>query len=66
MSWLGAHESYVMEIIVRDRVDELRSMADVATDIEHRTAPAGVRPDARRKPTAGVALCPCVLAKASR
>jgi hypothetical protein len=64
MAWLDAHESYVMEIIARDRVDELRSTADGATaHIQRTTAPAPVVPDAR---TARVILCPRALAKASR
>jgi hypothetical protein len=67
MSWLDAHDAYVMEIIVRDRVDELRSTVDVATaHTERTTAPEAVDPDARRRSTAAVFLCSHPLAKASR
>lgn len=31
MSWFDAHESYVIEMVVRDRVEELRSTIDRAT-----------------------------------
>jgi len=64
MGWLDAHESYVMEIIARDRVDELRSTVEVATmQIEPTAATAS---EARHRAGAGVALCPLALAKASR
>ena len=68
MGWLDAHESYVMEIITRDRVDELRSTVDAeAARTEHSTAPeAAADPDPRFRPIAGVALCAHALAKASR
>ena len=39
MGWLDAHESYVMEIIARDRVEELRSTVEVATAYIECTAP---------------------------
>ena len=42
MSWLNAHESYVMETIARDRLEELHSMRDLATDTEPVGAPADV------------------------
>ena len=68
MGWLDAHESYVMEIIARDRVDDLvRStveMTPARSDVP--AAPAAVVPDARLWSTPGVAVCPCALAKASR
>ena len=67
MSWLNAHDSYVMEIIARDRVDELRSTIDVATAHTKRvTALAGAIPDAQHTTTEVVVLCPRALAKASR
>jgi hypothetical protein len=67
MGWLDAHESYVMEIIARDRVNELRSRVESApARSEFPAAPAAVVPDARHWSTEGVALCPCALAKASR
>jgi len=67
MSWLDAHDAYVMEIIVRDRVEELRSTVDVATaHTERTTAPEAVDPDARHRSTAAVLLCSHPLAKASR
>jgi hypothetical protein len=67
MAWLDAHESYVMEIIARDRVDELRSTADGATaHIDRTTTPAAVVPDAQHRARARVTLCPQALAKASR
>jgi len=67
MGWLDAHESYLMEIIARDRVDELRSTVEIAAArSEFPAAPAAVVPDARQWSTASVALCPCALAKATR
>ena len=68
MGWLDAHESYVMEIIARDRVDELRSTVEVTTAHIERTAvpTGGATTDARYGTSAGVALCPVALAKASR
>jgi hypothetical protein len=67
MGWLDAHESYVIEIIARDRVEELRSTVEVATAyIECTAAPAAGAPDARHRTSAGVALCPLALMKASR
>ena len=67
MGWLDAHECYVMEIIARDRVNELRSRVESApARSEFPAAPAAVVPDARHWSTEGVALCPCALAKASR
>jgi len=66
MGWLDAHESYVMEIIARDRVDELRSTVEVSRAHVERTAPPpAVVPDARGRASAG-AVCPLALAKASR
>jgi len=67
MSWLDAHESYVMEIIVRDRVEDLRATVDVATaHTERTTAPSGAASDARGRARVGAVLCPHALAKASR
>ena len=67
MGWLDAHESFVMEIIARDRVDELRSTVELATaPSEFLAAPAAVAPDARHWSAADVALCPCALPTASR
>ena len=31
MSWLDAHECFVMDVVVRDRMEDLRSTIDVAT-----------------------------------
>ena len=67
MGWLDAHDSYVMEIIARDRVDELRSTVEITTaHIERTTAPAPVVPETRHKASGAMALCPHALAKASR
>jgi hypothetical protein len=66
MSWLNAHESYVMETITRDRVEELRSTLDIATEYEHDGARADARPDPRPRSTARVVFCPQALAKGSR
>ena len=37
MSWFDAHESLVMEMAVRDRVDNLRSTIDVTPPAEDRS-----------------------------
>ena len=67
MSWLDAHQSYILEAIVRDRVDDLRSTVDVATArTERTTAPTGAVPDPRHTAPTDAGLCPRVLAKASR
>ena len=67
MGWLDAHESFVMEIIARDRVDELYSTVEIATaSIERTAAPPAVVADAQPRTRAGMALCPHALAKASR
>ena len=67
MSWLDAHQSYILEAIVRDRVDDLRSTVDVATArTERTTAPTGAVPDPRHAAPTDVVLCPRALAKASR
>jgi hypothetical protein len=66
MGWLDAYESYVMDFIARDRVDELRSAVEVTTARIEPTAPAAVVSDARHRATTGVALRPHALAKASR
>jgi hypothetical protein len=67
MGWLDAHEFYVMDIVARDRVDELRAAIDVATVHTERTAePAPVIPDQRHRATASVGVCPRALARASR
>jgi len=67
MGWLDAHESFVMEIIARDRVDELYSTVEVATASTERTvAPPAVVAEARHRVRAGMAVCPRALAKASR
>jgi hypothetical protein len=62
MSWFDAHESYVIEMVVRDRVEELQSTLDRAGSDE---TPRADR-EARRLCDAGVVM-PCrALAKASR
>lgn len=67
MGWLDAHESFVMEIIARDRVEELYSTVEVAAaSVERTTAPPAVVADARHRARAGVGLCPHALAKAAR
>ena len=64
MGWLDAHESFVLEILARDRVDELYSTVEVATaSVERTGAPPAVVADARHR---AMALCPHALAKASR
>ena len=67
MGWLDAHESYVMEIIARDREDELRSTVEITTaHIGPTTPPAPPLPETRHKATGAMALCPHALAKPSR
>jgi len=67
MGWLDAHESYVMEIITRERVDELRSTVDMGpAHTERATAPAARDPDVRRRPAAAAFVCSHALAKAPR
>jgi hypothetical protein len=67
MSWLDAHQSYIMETIVRDRVDDLRSTVDLAAArTERTTAPTAPVPDPRHTAPTDAGLGPCVLAKASR
>jgi hypothetical protein len=47
MSWLDANEVFLMEVVSRDRVDDLRSTIDVSTesaDAAHEP-PRGVRED---------------------
>ena len=67
MSWLDAHQSYIMETLVRDRVADLRSTVDVATArTEGTTAPTGAVPHARHAAPTDVLVCPRALAKASR
>jgi hypothetical protein len=65
MSWLNAHESYVMETIARDRVEELHSTLDLATDTERIDAPADVQPAARPGLGGTAVLRRHTLAKAS-
>ena len=56
MSWLDAHECFVMDIVVRDRMEDLRSTIDVATaPTEATVATTGAVPDARGADRAGVA-----------
>ena len=62
MSWFDVHESYVIETVVRDRVEELHSILDRAGSDE---TPLAVR-EARRVCDAGVVMACRVLAKASR
>ena len=62
MSWFDAHESYVIETVVRDRVEELHSTLDRAQSDE---TPRADR-EARRLCDAGVVLACRALAKASR
>jgi len=60
MGWLDAHECFVMDIVVRDRMEDLRSAIDVATAPAEATV-ATTRPvsDARGANRAGVArVCP--------
>jgi hypothetical protein len=67
MSWLDAHESYVMEVVVRDRMDELHSAADGdITYTEQTITPADAASDARRAAPAGLVLCPRSLARLPR
>jgi len=67
MGWLDAHESYVMEIIARDREDELRSTVEITPAHIERTTPAATAvPETRHRATAAMVLCPRALAKASR
>jgi hypothetical protein len=62
MSWFDAHESYVIEMVVRDRVEELHSTLDRARSDE--TPPADR--EARRACDAGVVMACRALAKGSR
>jgi hypothetical protein len=62
MSWFDAHESYVIDMVVRDRVEELHSTLDRAGSDE---TPRAVR-EARRVCDAGTAMACRPLAKASR
>jgi len=56
MSWLDAHECFVMDIVVRDRMEDLRSTIDVATaPTEATVATTRAAPDARGADGAGVA-----------
>jgi hypothetical protein len=72
MSWLDAHESYVMEVAVRDRMDDLHSAADghisytEQTSTEQTTTPAGAASDGRRASPANLVLCPRALARLPR
>jgi hypothetical protein len=67
MGWLDAHELYVMDIVARDRLDELRATVEVATvHTEPTTEPAPAIPDQRYRATAPVGVCPRALARASR
>ena len=62
MSWFDAHESYVIEMAVRDRVEELHSTLDRARSDE--TPPADR--EARRVCDEGMGMACRALAKASR
>ncbi len=62
MSWFDAHESYVIEMVVRDRVEELHSTLDRARSDE--TPPADR--EARRVCDEGTVMACRALAKASR
>jgi len=68
MSWLDAHECFVMDIVVRDRMEDLRSTIDVATaPTEAPVATTGAVPDARGADRAGVArVCLRAPTKTSR
>jgi hypothetical protein len=61
MSWFDAHESYVIETVVRDRVEELHSTLDRAT-----ARPAGSDETPRAIPETGGVMACRALAKASR
>ena len=51
MSWLDAHECFVMDIVVRDRMEDLRSTIDVATaPTEATVATTGAVPDIAPRP----------------
>jgi hypothetical protein len=67
MSWFDAHESYVIEMVVRDRVEELRSTIDRATarTAGSDEAPRAV-PETRGVCDAGGVMACRALAKASR
>jgi hypothetical protein len=62
MSWFDAHEAYVIETVVRDRVEELHASLDRAGSDE---TPRAIR-EARRVCDAGVVMACRALAKASR
>ena len=68
MSWLDAHESYVMEFVVRDRMDDLHSAADRGdiTSTEQTTTPSRAASDGRRAGPADLVLCPSALARLPR
>ena len=73
MSWLDAHESYVMEVVVRDRMDDLHAAAadgnisyTEQTYPEQTTTPAGADSDGRRASPAELVLCPRALARLPR
>ena len=66
MSWLNAHETYVTEIIARDRADELRATPDLVIDTERAGAPRDPLPDARCRIAAARLLPARTLAKATR
>jgi hypothetical protein len=67
MSWFDAHESYFIAMVVRDRVEELRSAIDRAMA---RTAGSDetprALPEARAVCDASVEMACRALAKASR
>jgi hypothetical protein len=65
MSWLDAYESYVIEMTLQDRTEDLRSAAD-APDTEDATAPTDVIADAPRATAVERGLWLFRLARTSR
>jgi hypothetical protein len=66
MSWLSAHETYVTDIIARDRAEELRATPDLVMDTERVGPPSDPPPDARFRTAAAWVLSALTLAKAWR
>jgi hypothetical protein len=60
MSWFDAHAAYVIEVVARERVADLRA------ETEHATAPSSALPAARPAEPTPIVLCCHALAKASR
>ncbi|PYN06437.1 MAG: hypothetical protein DME02_16000 [Candidatus Rokuibacteriota bacterium] len=65
MSWLDAYESYVIEMTMRDRAEDLRCAAD-PPDIEDATAPTDAIADAPRATAVERGLWLFRLARTSR